>query len=156
MDAFWAIALFVIISIVADKLEGSKKKKLPKQPKQPKNSAPKTDRPPLKIPPIFKPPQPEKRDDNMSVPPAEEKIPQYKPVNMPQPIAAVPVPAPAAVSMWETYKKGTGNEISPAAPALANQTPNIHTEVIMNAIMYAQILDPPKAYRYMSMRRRRR
>jgi len=144
MDAIWAIFIFLAISIIADQIEGQKKKK-----RRQKTGAPRPEEPAggASVPPVPDlpdlPDMPEDRDagfewnDEMQpeLPPAALPRPEPEPEKKPrpalQPSAAQPEP-----------RKARPKEV------------DIHRETILSAITYAQILDPPRAYRYMTRRRR--
>lgn len=160
MNAFEAIILFLLISVIADRLEGRKKKKLPKNPpapsekKKPSSSAKVSIE--LDIPPIFgrrpekkkkKPPAQPKPADAV---PNPAQTPKIEPVIADA--ASVPVPEKPAES---TAAKPAAASLEPPA-VTAHRLPDLHSQAMLSAMLYTQILEPPRARRYMAMRRRPR
>lgn len=136
-----AIVVFVVFSVITDAIESMKKKRqqeeeLPRRP-QPNEKRPAEEKKPgLFIPPIFGAP---KKKDEASVykepKPAsalsaiEKKYPAKKKPKLPEPEIVVD---------------------SNYAVAKPLKSADIHTNVLLSAVAYAQILQPPKAYQYMA------
>lgn len=136
MEVVFAILAFVVFSVITDAIEGKKKKR--QQSELPDAKAKikikvdtKEKRPEIIIPPIKGvPPMQSDRQIVYNESAAAEKAKPIEKIKEPENVGYQPLKT----------------EAKPV-----NQV-DIHSEAILNAIYYAQILQPPKAYQYMATR----
>lgn len=136
MEVIFAIIAFVVFSVITDAIEGKKKKRQQSELPDAKSK--------IKI----KVGAQEKRRE-IIIPPLKGAPPMQSGrqivyhesavVAKPKPIEKIKEPENVNYQPLET-------EARPVSPV------DIHSEAILNAISYAQILQPPKAYQYMATR----
>lgn len=133
MDIIFAIIFFVIFSVIADKIEGKKKRQQAEKKqtdKKEKVNSPK--QPDIVIPPIKDAPS----SENKTI--TTEK--------------QVPIVVPRYVVQPRQETKIKEKDVSTVEKKDVLKQTDIHSDVLMNAVMYAQILQPPKAYQYIKTR----
>lgn len=176
MDAIGALILFFVISVIADRIEGGRRKKKQRQKEKglpPKISLPRqrADVPkniPKNIPQETSGDFSEEMQRKMPQEIPEEikvKIPVPIPIEIPKvipkekPIANLPEKGKIAFGdKFKGFSQGEKIAAGEAAKnaAMEKRKANIHREAILNAITYAEILGAPRAYRYMARKRHRR
>jgi hypothetical protein len=136
MELLFAIIAFVVVSVIADAIEGKKKKRQQSELPDAKSKikikvGAQAKRPEIIIPPLKGAPP---MQSGRQIVYHESAV-----VAKPKPIEKIKEPENVNYQPLET-------EAKPVSQV------DIHSEAILNAIYYAQILQPPKAYQYMATR----
>lgn len=138
MEFIIGIIVFIAFGVITDAIEGNKKKgkSLPPQKRR----------------------QPSGQEQAQTRPPSRQTVPKIKaepqaqrPAYNASSTAAMYRGKPAGARQSETQEKSA--PVLPAAPDKNQLRPaDIHSDVLLHAVAYAQILQPPKAYQYMATR----
>lgn len=143
MDIIFAILAFVIFSLISDALEGKRKKRqqdqLPPTTADDQKASPEQSRTKIVIPPIKGAPAGKQNNPTISQPSVQPQGGSVDPRYM------------AALKQQKQPNK-TVSEPLQVAVMPASHSADIHTDVLLNAIAYTQILQPPKAYQYLATR----
>lgn len=152
MEILFAVIAFVAFSVITDAIEGQKKKRqqqeLPprQQQDQAKTGGTTQRRPEIVVPPIKNAPSKNSLpglDPRAQAAYAEKQQKEYS--------AALQLHS--AAKMKKKNKREEDDAVFAAAAQESVRRPtDIHSDVLLNAVAYAQILQPPKAYQYMATR----
>lgn len=148
MEILLAVIAFVLFSVITDAIEGQKKKRQEKElPRRDKieiktkteyGTKAKKKEKEIVIPPIVGVPKENKQQGMYT-----------EPVFIEEPMALQP--KYIAVAREKASEQDSNQKASSSAPKPLKQA-DIHSDVLLSAVAYAQILQPPKAYQYLATR----
>lgn len=148
MEILFAIIAFVLFSVVSDAIEGQKKKRQEKE-------LPHRDKIETKTKTKYGT-KDKNKDEEIVIPPIvgipreEQQQGMYtEPVFIEEPVTFQP--KYIAVAREKASEQESNQKASSSAPKPLKQA-DIHSDVLLSAVAYAQILQPPKAYQYLATR----